>query len=90
MGAMAGYGIKAYLVCQSLNHITRAYGRDNVILDNCHIVTAFAAADMTPPSASPTWRAKSGKCARRKANSARVRCLGRTRARSPIAKSAGR
>lgn len=45
MGAMAGYGLKAYLVCQSLNHITRAYGRDSVILDNCHIVTAFAAAD---------------------------------------------
>lgn len=46
MGAFAGYGLKAYLVCQSLNHILRAYGRDNVILDNCHIVTAFAAADM--------------------------------------------
>ena len=45
MGAMAGYGLKASLVCQSLNHITRAYGRDNAILDNCHIVTAFAAAD---------------------------------------------
>lgn len=45
MGAMAGYGIKAYIVCQSLNHITRAYGRDNVILDNCHVVTAFAASD---------------------------------------------
>lgn len=45
MGAMAGYGIKALLVCQSLNHIIRTYGRDNVILDNCHIVTAFAAAD---------------------------------------------
>ena len=46
MGAMAGYGIKVSLVCQSLNHITRAYGRDNVILDNCHIITAFAAADV--------------------------------------------
>lgn len=45
MGAMAGYGIKAYLVCQSLNHLTKAYGRENVILDNCAIVTAFAAAD---------------------------------------------
>ncbi len=45
MGAMAGYGLKASLVCQSLNHITKAYGRDNVILDNCHIVTAFAASD---------------------------------------------
>ncbi|MBP6688733.1 MAG: type IV secretory system conjugative DNA transfer family protein, partial [Hyphomonadaceae bacterium] len=45
MGAMAGYGLKALLVCQSLHHITKAYGRENVILDNCHIVTAFAAAD---------------------------------------------
>jgi len=46
MGAFAGYGLKAYLVCQSLNHIARTYGRDSVIIDNCHIVTAFAAADM--------------------------------------------
>ncbi len=45
MGAMAGYGLKTSLVCQSLHHITKAYGRENVILDNCHIVTAFAAAD---------------------------------------------
>ena len=45
MGAMAGYGLKAMLVCQSLNHVTRAYGRDNVIIDNCHIVTSFTASD---------------------------------------------
>lgn len=45
MGAMAGYGLKAFLVTQSLNHLTKPYGRDNVILDNVHIVTAFAAAD---------------------------------------------
>jgi len=45
MGAMAGYGIKAYLVCQSLNHLIRTYGRENVILDNCAVVTTFAAAD---------------------------------------------
>lgn len=45
MGAMAGYGVKIYLVCQSLNHIIKAYGRDNVILDNAHIVTSFSAAD---------------------------------------------
>ncbi len=45
MGAMAGYGLKAYLVCQSLNHLTKAYGRENVILDNCAIITSFAAAD---------------------------------------------
>jgi type IV secretion system protein VirD4 len=46
MAAMAGYGMKAFIVCQSFNHITRAYGRDNVILDNCYVVTAFSAADM--------------------------------------------
>src|SRR5262249_30663240 len=45
MGAMAGYGLKAYLVCQSLNHIVRTYGRENVILDNCALVTTFAASD---------------------------------------------
>lgn len=45
MGAMAGYGLRAFLVCQSLNHVIRAYGRDNVIIDNVHIVTAFGAAD---------------------------------------------
>lgn len=44
MGAMAGYGIKAYLVCQSPSHIARAYGRDNVIVDNCGVVTSFSAA----------------------------------------------
>ncbi len=46
MGAFAGYGLKAYLVCQSLNHVTRAYGRDSVIVDNCSVITAFAAADL--------------------------------------------
>ncbi len=45
MGAMAGYGLKASLVCQSLHHVTKTYGRENVIVDNCHIVTAFAAND---------------------------------------------
>ena len=45
MGAMAGYGIKACLVCQSPNHIARAYGRDNVIIDNCGVVTSFSATD---------------------------------------------
>lgn len=45
MGAMAGYGLKAFLVTQSLNHLTKAYGRENVILDNVHIITAFSAAD---------------------------------------------
>ncbi|MGE0743553.1 MAG: type IV secretory system conjugative DNA transfer family protein, partial [Hyphomonadaceae bacterium] len=46
MGAMAGYGIKAYLVTQSLHQVTQAYGRYHTILDNCQIVTSFAATDV--------------------------------------------
>jgi len=46
MGAMAGYGLRAYLVTQSLHQVTQAYGRYHTILDNCHIVTSFAATDV--------------------------------------------
>lgn len=46
MGAMAGYGLKAYLVTQSLHQVAQAYGRFHTILDNCHIVTSFAATDV--------------------------------------------
>lgn len=44
---MAGYGIKAHLIVQSFNDIIEQYGPNNTILDNCHILTAFAAADTT-------------------------------------------
>lgn len=46
MGAMAGYGLRAYIVTQSLHQITQAYGRFHTILDNCQIVTSFAATDV--------------------------------------------
>ncbi|SCW50182.1 type IV secretion system protein VirD4 [Sphingobium faniae] len=39
---MAGYGIKGFLIAQSLNQIEKAYGRDNAILDNCHVRVSFA------------------------------------------------
>ncbi|WP_316185694.1 conjugal transfer protein TraG [Bradyrhizobium sp. SZCCHNRI1003] len=42
---MAGYGIRAYLITQSLNQIAKAYGDNNAILDNCHVRIAFAAND---------------------------------------------
>ena len=44
---MAGYGIKAHLIVQSLNDVVEQYGPSNSILDNCHIVAAFASADPT-------------------------------------------
>ena len=42
---MAGYGIKSFLIAQSLNQIERAYGQNNSILDNCHVRVAFATND---------------------------------------------
>jgi len=39
----AGYGIKCFLICQSLNQLEAAYGRDNSIVDNCHVRMAYAA-----------------------------------------------
>ena len=42
---MAGYGLKAFLIAQSLNQIERAYGPNNAILDNCHVRVAFATND---------------------------------------------
>lgn len=42
---MAGYGIRAFLIAQSLNQIEKAYGENNAILDNCHVRIAFASND---------------------------------------------
>ncbi|MEL6295065.1 MAG: conjugal transfer protein TraG [Pseudomonadota bacterium] len=42
---MAGYGLKAFLIAQSLNQIEKAYGQNNGILDNCHVRVAFATND---------------------------------------------
>ena len=42
---MAGYGIKAFLIAQSLNQIEKAYGLNNAILDNCHVRVSFATND---------------------------------------------
>jgi type IV secretion system protein VirD4 len=42
---MAGYGVRAYLIAQSLNQITKAYGENNSILDNCHVRIAFSTND---------------------------------------------
>jgi len=42
---MAGYGLKAFLIAQSLNQIEKAYGQNNAILDNCHVRVAFATND---------------------------------------------
>lgn len=42
---LAGYGVRAFLISQSLNQIVKAYGESNSILDNCHVRIAFASND---------------------------------------------
>jgi type IV secretion system protein VirD4 len=42
---MAGYGIRAFLIAQSLNQISKAYGENNAILDNCHVRVCFSTND---------------------------------------------
>ncbi|MCC2977123.1 conjugal transfer protein TraG [Sphingomonas sp. PL-96] len=42
---LAGYGVRAFLIAQSLNQIEKAYGEHHAILDNCHVRIAFATND---------------------------------------------
>jgi type IV secretion system protein VirD4 len=38
---LAGYGIKAYLICQDINQLHTHYSRDEAITSNCHVQCAF-------------------------------------------------
>jgi type IV secretion system protein VirD4 len=42
---MAGYGIRALLIAQSLNQIEKAYGPNNSILDNSHLRITYGTLD---------------------------------------------
>ncbi|WP_296555450.1 conjugal transfer protein TraG [Pigmentiphaga sp.] len=42
---IAGYGLRAFLIAQSLNQIDKAYGPNHSILDNCHVRITFATND---------------------------------------------
>jgi type IV secretion system protein VirD4 len=42
---IAGYGIKAFLIAQSLNQLQEKYGQNNSILDNCHVRMTYFAND---------------------------------------------
>ena len=45
LGFLAGYGVRAMIVAQSLHQIEKAYGPNHAILDNCHVRVAFAPND---------------------------------------------
>ena len=42
---MAGYGVRAFLITQSLNQLEKAYGANHSILDNCHVRVTFSTND---------------------------------------------
>jgi type IV secretion system protein VirD4 len=63
LGFMAGYGLKAFIIAQSLNQIEKAYGQNNSIQDNCQVRVSFATNDEAPRSASPTLWAQPQSCA---------------------------
>jgi len=52
---MAGYGLKSFLIAQSLNQIEKAYSQNNSILDNCHVRVSFATNDER--TAKRVWEA---------------------------------
>jgi type IV secretion system protein VirD4 len=60
---MAGYGLKAFLIAQSLNQIEKAYGLNNSILDNCHVRVSFASNDERTAKRVPTRSARRRKSA---------------------------
>jgi type IV secretion system protein VirD4 len=39
---LAGYGVKAYLICQDINQLHAHYTKDEAITSNCHVQCAFA------------------------------------------------
>jgi type IV secretion system protein VirD4 len=63
---MAGYGIRAYLIAQSLNQISKAYGENNSIMDNCTSGSRFPRTMSGQPNGFPMrWapRPSFGRCA---------------------------
>ncbi|MEG0515191.1 MAG: type IV secretory system conjugative DNA transfer family protein, partial [Cetobacterium sp.] len=45
----AGYGVKAFMITQSLNQLYSIYGKNNKIIDNCHIQIYYAPNDTDTP-----------------------------------------
>lgn len=46
---IAGYGIKAFIIVQSVNQLNKSYTDNNSIIDNCHIRIFFAPNDAKTP-----------------------------------------
>lgn len=60
---MAGYGIKGFLIAQSLNQSERAYGPNKAILDSGHIRVSFGTNDECTANGGATGSAQRPNCA---------------------------
>lgn len=45
MGVIAGFGLKALIICQSVMQINKIYGKDNGIISNCEVRVFYAPND---------------------------------------------
>ena len=50
---MAGYGIKSFLIAQSLNQIEKAYGQNQSIFDNYHVLRQLPCANLRADALRP-------------------------------------
>jgi type IV secretion system protein VirD4 len=60
---MAGYGLKSFLIAQSLNQIEKAYGPNHAILDNCTSASPSPPTTSARPAVCPTRSASRPSCA---------------------------
>lgn len=71
MGVIAGYGIKAFVICQSVMQINKLYGKDNGIISNCEVQVYYAPNDQETAEqlarmlGKKPWRPKAAVPARR-------------------------
>lgn len=49
LAVMAGYGLKAEIICQDINQLNGIYGENNSILSNCHIRAFLTPNDSKTP-----------------------------------------
>ncbi|MGL5459655.1 MAG: type IV secretory system conjugative DNA transfer family protein [Cetobacterium sp.] len=47
---IAGYGLKVLLITQSINQLSKIYGKENSILDNCHVQMYLTPNDSETPA----------------------------------------
>lgn len=79
---MGGYGLKAYMICQSFKQLTDIYGKDETVSSNCHLQVCYA------PNDEDTARIVSEKCGKTTATVGSSSISGKRFAIGPFGKTA--